>query len=225
MTEPRQVLAQGLLNSSSSGSNAHRSAIAKRAMDLTLGVLLLVVALPIMLIVALYILLTSGRPVIFRQSRVGLHGNTFTMLKFRTMIPDAESIREGLRDERPNFGEQAPTFKMASDPRITRGGAVLRRWSLDELPQLFNVMGGSMSLVGPRPHTAHDVADYLDSTHERLEVLPGITGPWQVGGRCELSGDESLRLDLDYARHGSCAIDAAILLRTIRALVGGRGAM
>ena len=147
------------------------------------------------------------------------------MLKFRTMIPSAESMTDDLRDERPNSGAQVPTFKLASDPRISCGGGFLRRWSLDELPQLVNVVGGSMSLVGPRPHTLRDVAGYREATFERLQVLPGMSGPWQVGGRCELSGDESLALDLDYVRHGSIAIDTSILLRTVGAVVSGRGAM
>ena len=205
--------------------SCQRSAIAKRCMDVTLGGLLLIVALPIMTIVTAYILLMSGRPVLFRQTRVGRLGNTFTMLKFRTMVPDAESLSDGLIDERPHSGEQASSFKLTEDPRVFRGGAVLRRWSLDELPQLINVVGGSMSLVGPRPHTLRDFAAYQEATFERLQVLPGMSGPWQIGGRCELSGDESLALDLEYVRHGSIVIDTAILLRTVGAVVSGRGAM
>ena len=205
--------------------DAPRSWVAKRLMDVTLGLLLLVISLPIMLIVAVYILVTSGRPVLFRQARVGLHGQEFIMLKFRTMVPEAESMREWLNDDRVQSGTQSQTFKVRDDPRFARGGALLRRWSLDELPQIFNVLGGSMSLVGPRPHTIDDVAEYREGAYERLDVLPGITGPWQVGGRCELSGDESLRLDLEYLRNGSTLVDVSLLARTVRAVVSGRGAM
>lgn len=224
---PEKDSAQSLELRVSHGSevDAPRSSAAKRIMDLTLGSLLLVIALPIMLIIAVYILVTSGRPVLFRQARVGLHGQKFTMLKFRTMVPEAESMREWLSDDRVQSGTQSQTFKLKADPRIARGGALLRRWSLDELPQIFNVLAGSMSLVGPRPHTFEDVAEYRKSAYERLDVLPGITGPWQVGGRCELSGDESLRLDLEYVQHGSILVDASLLVRTLRAVVSGRGAM
>jgi len=204
---------------------AGRSARAKRTLDVVVGSCLTVICAPIMALVAGYILVTSGRPVIFRQTRVGQNGRLFTMLKFRTMVPDAESMRAGLCDERATSGVQSASFKMQSDPRICRGGGLLRRWSLDELPQLINVVGGSMSLVGPRPHTVEDFAEYREGTYERLDVPPGLTGPWRVGGRCELSGDEAPELDLDYVRHGSIIVDVSLLLRTMKAVVSGRGAM
>ena len=204
---------------------SHRSRVVKRLLDLLIGSVLLIVALPLMGLIAIIIHLRMGRPVLFRQQRVGLYDSRFTMLKFRTMQPEADSMRDSLRTLTGVTAQSSPVFKMENDPRVTSLGRLLRRWSLDELPQLVNVLGGSMSLVGPRPHTVDDVAGYSQEAFERLTVPPGLTGSWQVAGRCNLDWDTSLQLDLDYARHGSLGTDLRILRRTITAVISGDGAI
>ncbi len=194
---------------------------AKRLLDLVLATLTLAaMALP-MLVIAAWIKLDSPGPVLFRQVRVGQKGQSFRILKFRTMTTDAEQALSGLinLDDLP-----APAFKIPNDPRVTRAGRSLRRWSLDELPQLFNVLRGEMSLVGPRPEEAALVARYTDDQRRRLAVKPGMTGPMQVSGRGDLPFDERLALELGYIEHYSLRKDLAILLRTIPAVIGGRGA-
>ena len=143
------------------------------------------------------------------------------MWKFRTMVPDADSQREALREELESSG---PLMKMVDDPRVTPIGRFLRRWSLDELPQLFNVFSGSMSLVGPRPHPLDDVSRYTSFDKRRLLAKPGITGLWQVAGRSDLSWDDAVELDLVYIENWSPIADAAILLRTIQAVLVKKGA-
>ena len=143
------------------------------------------------------------------------------MLKFRTMVQGADSMREGLRSEHQI---NDPMFKLQEDPRITRAGRFLRRWSLDELPQLFNVIGGSMSLVGPRPHPMDDVNRYEAVAYRRLALKPGMTGLWQVEGRSELAWQEALQLDLYYVESWSLSADVVLLARTVRAVLQGRGA-
>ena len=144
------------------------------------------------------------------------------MLKFRTMRANADSEREGLRSQ---ANHDDPMFKLANDPRITKVGRVLRRWSLDELPQLFNVLGGSMSLVGPRPHPMDDVDRYEVEAFRRLALKPGMTGLWQVEGRSDISWQEALQLDLFYVERWSLATDLVLLAKTTRAVVQGRGAV
>jgi lipopolysaccharide/colanic/teichoic acid biosynthesis glycosyltransferase len=164
---------------------------------------------------------TSRGPVLFRQQRVGRDGQLFTIYKFRTMVHDAESRLALLADQNE---AQGPLFKIRKDPRITRMGRWLRRASLDELPQLLNVLTGEMSLVGPRPPLPTEVAVYHDWHRDRLAVQPGITGLWQVGGRSELSFDDAVRLDLFYIENWSLTLDLFILGKTVPAVLSSRGA-
>ena len=170
--------------------------------------------LPLLLAIAVAIRWDSRGASLFRQRRVGRGGTTFTMYKFRTMRTDADESRRRLS---PTVNDcDGVLFKMRDDPRITRVGGVLRRYSLDELPQLINVVRGEMSLVGPRPALPHEVARYDVDPHHRLVVKPGLTGLWQVSGRSDLSWDESVRLDLHYVDNWSLALDLQIVLRTVR---------
>lgn len=189
--------------------------VAKRAMDITLSAAGLIVLSPLMLATALAIRMTTSGPAIFAQQRIGLNGEPFRILKFRTMVEDAEAQLPALRGRR-NAGNEV-LFKMTDDPRVTALGRWLRRYSVDELPQLLNVLGGSMSLVGPRPPLPSEVANYADHVHRRFLVKPGITGLWQVGGRSTLSWDESVRLDLSYVENWSLVGDIVILFRTLKA--------
>jgi exopolysaccharide biosynthesis polyprenyl glycosylphosphotransferase len=196
-------------------------AAAKRACDVAISALGLLLLLPLFVAVAVAIKATSRGPVVFRQERIGLRGRPFTVLKFRTMVAGADLLLEGLRDQNEADG---PLFKLRQDPRVTRVGAILRHYSIDELPQLWNVLKGEMSLVGPRPPLAGEVARYEEWQHDRLEVRPGITGLWQVSGRSDLSWDEAVRLDLRYVEDWSLALDSVILWKTFRAVLSGRGA-
>ncbi|MGY2085167.1 sugar transferase [Blastococcus sp. SYSU DS0539] len=184
------------------------------------GVALLLLA-PVLAIVAAAVALTSPGPVLYRQERVGLGGRSFTMLKFRSMVVDADRQLERLREENISDGL---LFKMRTDPRVTPVGRLLRRLSLDELPQLLNVLGGSMSLVGPRPPLPGEVARYDTSVSRRLLVKPGLTGLWQISGRSDLSWEESVRLDLRYVENWSLALDLLILWKTGRAVLSSSGA-
>lgn len=193
----------------------------KELADRIAAALLLVLTLPMMFVVAVVIKLDDGGPVFFRQERVKRGGETFRMWKFRTMVMNADEQWVQLAER---HGDNVPQFKLRADPRVTRVGAVLRRLSLDELPQLFNVLTGSMSLVGPRPPLPRETQAYDAVARRRLLVKPGITGLWQVSGRSDLSWEESVRLDLRYVQDWSLALDAAILWKTVRAVVSGRGA-
>ncbi|NVI89489.1 sugar transferase [Actinomadura sp. BRA 177] len=176
---------------------------------------------PLMLIVAFLIKVTSAGPVMFRQTRVGRGGREFTVLKFRTMVQDAEARKVELLQQNENDGV---LFKIREDPRITRVGRWLRRYSLDELPQLFNVARGEMSLVGPRPPLPEEVAQYGGDVYRRLVVKPGLTGLWQVSGRSDLSWEESVRLDLRYVDNWTLAMDLQIMWKTWSAVFRGSGA-
>ncbi|MFE9450067.1 sugar transferase [Streptomyces sp. NPDC006739] len=183
--------------------------------------LLLVLALP-MLLIALIVRLDSSGPALFRQQRVGRYGDHFTMLKFRTMRADSEALRAEL--EHLNQNSDGLLFKVKEDPRITRVGSFLRRSSLDELPQLVNVVKGHMSLVGPRPPLPREVEEYTPDIKRRLLVKPGLTGLWQVSGRSDLPWDEAVRLDLGYVDNWSMGLDLSILARTGTVVVRGTGA-
>jgi exopolysaccharide biosynthesis polyprenyl glycosylphosphotransferase len=196
-------------------------AAAKRVCDVAISAVGLLLLAPLLVGVALVIKLTSRGPVIFRQERIGLRGRPFTVLKFRTMVIGADLMLEKLRDLNEADG---PLFKLRKDPRVTRVGRTLRKYSIDELPQLINVLKGEMSLVGPRPPLADEVALYSDLQLDRLEVRPGITGLWQVSGRSELPFEEYVRLDLFYVENWSIAYDLYILSKTIPMLVSSRGA-
>ncbi|MFC4058775.1 sugar transferase [Planomonospora corallina] len=184
------------------------------------GLALLALALP-MLVIALLIRATSSGPALFRQTRVGRDGMLFQVFKFRTMVVGAERMKAGLRTEN-DFDDVL--FKIRNDPRVTRVGAFLRRYSLDELPQLFNVARGEMSLVGPRPPLPEEVEQYGQDVRRRLVVKPGMTGLWQVSGRSNLSWEESVRLDLRYVENWSLFLDLQILWKTWNAVVRGEGA-
>lgn len=194
----------------------------KWAFDRVAALLALVVLSPLVLLVALLVRLDSPGPAFFRQMRVGEAGRLFPIVKFRTMVTDAEARIAELADDHDSGNEVL--FKMRRDPRVTRVGAVLRRFSLDELPQLLNVVRGEMSLVGPRPPLPSEVDGYESDAVRRLRLRPGMTGLWQVSGRSDLSWIDSLRLDLWYVDNWSLALDAQILVRTVRAVVLGRGA-
>ncbi|MGB7961386.1 MAG: sugar transferase [Propionicimonas sp.] len=196
--------------------------LAKGALDRIGAGVGLILLLPLFLTVAAAIKLTSPGPVLFRQVRVGRGGSPFHMLKFRTMVADAEARRAELSELNVHGGETL--FKIREDPRITPVGRLLRRYSLDELPQLVNVARGEMSLVGPRPSLPREVAAYPQDALRRLAVKPGLTGLWQVSGRADLEPEQSIQLDNRYVEDWSLALDAAILLRTVRAVVTGQGA-
>jgi exopolysaccharide biosynthesis polyprenyl glycosylphosphotransferase len=203
-------------------SDPPRSTLAlKRGLDLTVSGLMLALLSPLLALIALFIVVDSGRPVFFRQKRAGKDGEPFTMLKFRTMVTDAEERLAELVDLEKL---DEPAFKIVDDPRITRAGRLLRRTSIDELPQLINVLRGDMSLVGPRPEEEAVVALYDERQRIRLAIKPGLTGPMQVYGRGDLTFEERLAMERDYLDNLSVAGDLAILLRTPRAIVRGEGA-
>ncbi len=211
-------------------------AAGKRALDLLLGTAILVVAAPLLAVLALVVRLDSPGPILFRQVRIGRDGRPFRLYKFRTMYQDADPamhrtyvqslIRRqahGGNDE-PSSGPRA-VFKLTADPRVTGAGRLLRRTSLDELPQVFNVLKGDMSLVGPRPSLPYEVQEYEEWHKARLAVLPGITGWWQVWGRSQVPFDEMVRMDLEYISKQSLWLDLRILLLTLPAVVLGKGAV
>ena len=195
--------------------------LAKAALDRAAGILLLTLASPVIFLAAMAVRLTSHGPAFYSQTRVGVDGETFTLWKLRSMYVDADARRAALLESNEGDGV---LFKMRRDPRVTPVGRFLRRFSLDELPQLLNVVVGDMSLVGPRPPLAEEVAVYADAVHRRLRVKPGLTGLWQVSGRSDLSWEESVRLDLRYVDNWSVAMDLMILWKTARAVVRGAGA-
>ena len=193
----------------------------KGAVDRVGAFLLLLLLAPLMFAVSAFVMIDSRGPVFYRQKRVGKDGAPFTIIKFRTMVTNADVLRTRLAAANEGHGL---LFKMKKDPRITKVGSFLRRYSIDELPQLLNVLSGTMSLVGPRPPLPEESAKYSSDVRRRLLVKPGLTGLWQVSGRSDLSWDESVRLDLRYVEDWSLALDAVILWKTFRAVFGGRGA-
>jgi len=193
----------------------------KRLSDIVISVLTLVITAPLFLVLAIAIKLDSPGPVIFRQTRVGSGERLFTCFKFRTMTVDAEERLNELRDRNEADG---PLFKMRDDPRRTRVGRLLRRLSLDELPQFWNVLRGDMSVIGPRPPIPAEVAQYEPWHLRRLEVPPGITGLWQVSGRSDLTFDEMVLLDIYYIENWSPLLDLRILLKTVPTMLFGGGA-
>lgn len=198
-----------------------RRLVAKTVIDRVAGLALLVAAAPVIGLAALAVRLTSSGKAFYCQTRVGIDGETFTMWKIRSMYVDADARLAGLSARSDGNGV---LFKMRDDPRVTPVGRFLRRFSLDELPQLLNVVRGDMSLVGPRPPLGEEVARYEDSAHRRLRVKPGLTGLWQVSGRSDLSWEESVRLDLRYVDNWSVMMDAMILWKTVRAVLRPTGA-
>ena len=196
--------------------------VLKAAFDKFLALTAVTLLSPLFAMVMLAIKLDGHGPVFFRQTRVGKDGDTFSVWKFRTMVVDAEQRKAELASL--NEAAASYLFKMRSDPRVTRVGTWLRRYSLDELPQLFNVLAGHMSLVGPRPALPAETAKYGHHMRRRLAVKPGITGLWQVNGRSDLAWDEAVRLDLRYVENWSLVLDLQILWKTGSAVVHGHGA-
>ena len=195
--------------------------LGKRVVDVGISLLTLALALPAMLVIALAIKIASGGTVLYRQTRCGLHGRRFTLLKFRTMVENADQQLEQIS----HLNEmQGPVFKMKDDPRVTPVGRWLRRLSLDELPQLWNVLKGDMSLVGPRPPVPQEVSSYERWQRRRLSMRPGLTCLWQVRGRNEIDFDRWMQLDLEYIDNWSPMLDLKILAKTIPAVLSGRGA-
>ncbi|MEV6406435.1 MULTISPECIES: sugar transferase [Streptomyces] len=193
----------------------------KGVVDRMGAAILLVLFAPLMVFVALTVMVDSRGGAFYRQRRVGKDGREFTIVKFRTMVAGADRARDALADRNEGAGL---LFKLRRDPRVTRVGAVLRRYSIDELPQLFNVLTGSMSLVGPRPPLPEESAAYGPVIRRRLLVKPGLTGLWQISGRSDLSWEEAVRLDLRYVEDWSLALDTVILWKTLRAVLYGQGA-
>lgn len=206
-------------------------AVTKRMLDIVVCAALLVTLAPLLLLIAVAVRLTSPGPALFRQPRVGLVGAPFTMLKFRTMRVGCDDsihrayVRQLLTDEHPADGGTPGVYKLVDDPRVTAVGRVLRRTSLDELPQLLNVLRGQMSLVGPRPALAWEVERYEPRHRGRLMVRPGLTGLWQVSGRSALTMRQALDLDLEYVERRRLTLDIAILLLTVPALLGRSAAV
>jgi len=196
--------------------------LAKRLLDIVASAILLVLLSPLFLAVAIAIRLEDPGPILFRQTRVGRWGTLFTMWKFRSMFTDAEERKRELMAQ--NEMEGGVLFKMKDDPRITKVGRIIRKTSIDELPQLWNVFKGEMSLVGPRPPVTQEVDQYSLSDRRRLEVIPGITCIWQVSGRSDIPFDQQVELDVQYIESQSFWNDIKILLKTVPALLFGTGA-
>jgi lipopolysaccharide/colanic/teichoic acid biosynthesis glycosyltransferase len=203
----------------------------KRLFDLIVASLCLLALAPLLLVVVLVVRLTSPGPALFRQARLGRHGRPFVLYKFRTMYSDCpdeihrEYVRKLLVEDRPPAGGRRGLYKLEGDPRVTRMGRMLRRTSIDELPQLFNVIRGDMSLVGPRPALAYEAEMFGPENARRFLVPPGLTGLWQVSGRNSLTMREGLTLDLEYVDRQSFALDLKILLRTVPAVFTTSGAL
>jgi lipopolysaccharide/colanic/teichoic acid biosynthesis glycosyltransferase len=190
-------------------------------LDLLGSIVGLILTSPVLFLAGLAIKLDDPGPVFYSQERVGLNGEAFRMVKLRTMVVDAERKVAQVLATNPLRG---PVFKIPDDPRVTRVGRFLRRWSLDELPQFWNVLRGEMSLVGPRPEESWVVAKYNDQERLRLTVKPGLTGPMQVAGRGDLGMDERLKLELDYIHNSSISDDLKILIKSLPAIISGKGA-
>ena len=196
---------------------------AKRFLDLFGASIGIIVLAPVLALLAILVAMDSPGPILFAQPRVGFRGRTFRMLKFRTMRDGADGEKAAVANL--NHGDDTRLFKIPADPRVTRLGRVLRRWSLDELPQLYNILRGEMSLVGPRPFFESDLDDYEAHHFRRLSVPPGLTGLWQVSGRSDIvEFEEVVRLDRYYIEHWSLSLDLRILARTLPTVISRRGA-
>jgi exopolysaccharide biosynthesis polyprenyl glycosylphosphotransferase len=194
--------------------------VVKRMLDIVASASALWVLAPLLSVTAVLVKLTSKGPVFFRQMRVGQHGRTFNILKFRSMVSGAEGLQKALEQQNEQTG---PVFKIKKDPRITPLGRILRKYSIDELPQLINVLRGDMTLVGPRPPVPKEVAQYEPWQLRRLSVVPGLTCIWQVSGRNEIAFRDWMYLDLRYIDHWSLGQDLNLLLKTVPTVVAGRG--
>ena len=194
----------------------------KRLFDVAVSSVMLVILSPLFALTALCIVLESRGPVFYSQIRVGTDGRHFRFFKFRSMIVGAHNMKDELMEH--NESEDGVLFKMKRDPRVTRVGGFIRKFSIDELPQLFNVLIGDMSLVGPRPATPDEVSQYTLEQRKRLQAVPGITCIWQVSGRSEIPFEKQVQLDIEYIRSTSLMSDLIILLKTIPAVLSGKGA-
>jgi lipopolysaccharide/colanic/teichoic acid biosynthesis glycosyltransferase len=201
------------------GNRSRGYLIAKRVFDVAGAVVVLVFVLPVLLATFLVLMVTTRGHPIFSQYRLGFLGRPFRLYKFRTMVPDAEKLRSLVKNE-----QEGPVFKNRADPRITSVGRFLRKTSIDELPQLFNVLRGDMSLIGPRPPLQHEVLQYTPLQRKRLSVRPGLSCLWQVSGRNEIGFTQWMQMDLWYVKHQNMLTDLAILLRTPWAVISRRGA-
>lgn len=193
----------------------------KRAMDIICSGMAIIVLSPVLLIIALAVKIESKGPIVFCQQRIGKDGKAFNMYKFRSMCVNAEKILKNLECENEADG---PVFKMKHDPRITKVGAFIRKYSLDELMQLFNILKGDMTIVGPRPALPNEVEEYDDFARNRLKVTPGLTCYWQVMGRSDISFEEWMRLDVKYIKEMNLWLDIKLILLTIPAVLRGDGA-
>jgi lipopolysaccharide/colanic/teichoic acid biosynthesis glycosyltransferase len=218
---PPQDVAEDLSRTRIPYSATRSGRLTKRLLDIAGATVGLVVLAPVLLATGALIAAVDGRPVLFTQLRAGLHGRPFRVVKFRTMARDADGQRDSLRARNEIAG--GASFKLDRDPRVTRLGRTLRKASIDELPQLLNVVRGEMSLVGPRPHPFDDVAGYAAWHHRRLEMPPGMTGLWQISARSSPDFDEWVRLDLDYIERWSIWLDLRILLLTLPAVLRAEG--
>ena len=196
--------------------------VLKRALDIVVAGTMLIILLPLLTVVAICIKLTDGGPVLFWQQRVGLWGCEFDFPKFRSMVMNAEQLKDSLLAQSEHADQR--TFKMKRDPRITWIGRIIRKFSIDELPQVWSVLKGDMSLVGPRPPVPREVALYSLEDRRRLDTTPGLTCIWQVSGRGDISFPEQVQLDVQYIESRSLWFDCKILLKTIPAVLSGRGA-
>jgi lipopolysaccharide/colanic/teichoic acid biosynthesis glycosyltransferase len=209
-------------------------AAARRVVDIAVAVPLLLILSPVLAGLALWIRLESPGPPLFRQRRIGRGGRSFVLYKFRSMRAQADPtrhrdyvvalIRDGAGEAQADAASQEGLYKLVVDPRVTRAGRILRRWSLDELPQLINVVRGDMSIVGPRPVIPYEVEQYPDWYMERFAVKPGMTGLWQVSGRNERTYEEMVRLDVEYARTRTLRLDLTIMLKTVKVVLSRQGA-
>jgi len=202
-------------------SASHFKLYVKNGIEKVFAVILIIFSFPVLLLFGLLVYLTSKGPILFKQERVGLHGRKFYQYKLRSMIVDAE----GLKDQLAHLNEQSgPVFKIKNDPRLTRLGKFMRKYSIDELPQLFNILWGSMTLIGPRPPVPSEVNEYKDIHHRRLSMKPGITGLWQVSGRNKIQDfNKWVKLDLEYIDNWSFTMDFKIMLKTISTVLSGTG--
>lgn len=194
---------------------------AKRVMDIVLSFIGLVLLSPILLLVSLFIKIDSKGPIFFKQKRIGINGTEFEMFKFRSMVVNAEELKAKLEEKNEMSG---PMFKIADDPRITKVGRFIRKTSIDELPQLWNVIKGDMSLVGPRPSLPKEVAQFEPWMEERFKVKPGLTCYWQVGGRNNIDFENWMKLDIKYVQERTLAIDIMLIFKTFFVLFGDKNA-
>lgn len=225
VTDIRTSPAQGIVSDirlSLANVRQNLKHIAKRAFDIGASIFGILVLSPLFFTIAACIKLTDGGPILYRQTRVGKNGKTFQCLKFRSMIENAESLKNAMGAE--NSHNNSITFKSKNDPRITLIGKIIRKTSMDELPQFFNVIFGDMSLVGPRPALVSEVENYTMHDRKRLRAMPGITCIWQISGRGDIPFDEQVEMDLEYIKNQTLLLDIKILFLTVPAVISGKGA-